>query len=267
MTISYGISKETDFFKRQKHLANFLVTCFCRRCQLDSKQHFALRCDKCGGPVPYNAAELSNAFCLVCESKFESMALIKEVSHRFTATKQLMTLVSRLENVDLVKRLESLTSNLARYMHLHNKPFLDLVKALCEEYIKRGDELYSYAVEWFHWFAAGANVHLSDAREPMIRFHKLSLWAKAFHQHSAQLLKEQPLPEEVEVAEKLKLNLKEHKNVVNKMLTLADELKEMKKVAVFDENWTLGLWKSLKQQADELNAQYKQLATEVNLTA
>lgn len=262
LTISYGISKEIPFFKRQKHLTNFLVTCYCNKCQEDSKHHFALRCEMCTGPVSYDPFEFGNVFCLVCESKFESTTLIKEVLHRFTTAKQLITLVNRIGNADLIKRVESLTSNLARYMHLHNEPFLAIVKALCEEYIKRGDDLYNYAIEWFHWFAAGANVNLSDADQPMLHFHKLNLWAKAFHEHSNQLLKEQPQREEI--AEKLKQNMKEHKIVVDKMLTLAEEMMKIKKVAAFDENWTLDLLKSLKQQASELYNQYKQLETEVN---
>lgn len=262
LTISYFISKDISFFKRQKHLTDLLTSCYCNKCQEDAKNNFALRCEKCSGPVPYDANDFNNIFCIVCESKFESQTLVKEVLHRFTTTQQLMTIVSRIDNADLIKRIESLTSNLARYMHLHNKSFLKIVKTLCEEYIKRGNGFYSYAVEWFHWFAASANVYLSDAKELMIHFHRLSLWAKAFYEHTTQLLKENLQQEEI--VEKLKLNIKEHHNVVAKIQALADEIKEMKKVAVFDENWTLGLVNSLKQQANELYTQYKQLATKVN---
>ena len=69
ITISFGVKENQSFWERQAKVKQFSIMCACEKCMADSFEHFCLRCNHCGGPVPWHQQYLpNNDQCMLCEN-------------------------------------------------------------------------------------------------------------------------------------------------------------------------------------------------------
>ncbi|OTF83916.1 SET and MYND domain-containing protein (SMYD)-like protein, partial [Euroglyphus maynei] len=95
ITITYGVPKEYSLLKRQRYLQNLYIMCACSRCLDETRNScFAIRCENCNGPIPYDMNEFPNDWCMICERKYESPSIMTLVQKQFKTLQQSIRLIA-----------------------------------------------------------------------------------------------------------------------------------------------------------------------------
>lgn len=188
--ISFFETSEYTFLERQARLQNnFYISCACRLCIDQSADHFALRCNACNGPVPFDPNLLPKGKCLRCEAKMEdsNTAAVLADLQVISMTVGMLSGVGGASNVvtsGQLGYLDAKLSKLTNQVDLQNRQFLKSVAGLAEEYIHL--KQYGSAVAWYQWFVDSVHVHLYQLKcsnteeDPFENLSAVSKWATAY---------------------------------------------------------------------------------------
>lgn len=192
ISISFFDISEYTFLERQVRLQeNFYISCACGLCMEQSAHHFALRCDNCNGPVPFEPILFPNGKCLRCEAKLASSSTAADILADLNVISNTIALLSGVGGASSVvtsgqlRYLEGKLGKLTSQVDLHNRQFLKSVAGLSEKYIHL--KQYGSAITWYQWFVDILQVHLyqlecaEDGKEDIFgNYSALSKWASAY---------------------------------------------------------------------------------------
>lgn len=181
ITITYGVPKEYSLFKRQRYLQNLYIMCACSRCLEETRDScFAIRCENCNGPIPFDMDEFLNDWCMICERRYESPSIMTLVQKQFQTLQRAIRLISSINNQKAwLGNIEELMGSLASYVYLESQLFICLVSKLCDRYIEL--EMWPQAIEWYQWFVNVAALHIAKNKEnDIIYYYNLKKWSNAY---------------------------------------------------------------------------------------
>lgn len=181
ITITYGVPKDYSLLKRQRYLQNLYIMCACTKCLEETRNsYFAIRCEYCNGPIPYDVNEFVNDWCMMCERKYESSSIMSLVQKQFQILQRAIRLIGGITNQKtILENIEEMMGSLASYIYLESSLFIQMVTKLCDRYFEL--QMWSQAIEWYQWFVNVTNLHISYNKEnEIIYYYNLKKWSNAY---------------------------------------------------------------------------------------
>lgn len=252
IAISYGLTKDSSLYQRQKHLQNFYVMCCCDKCMSDAKQCLTMRCENCHGPIPYHYEEFPNLTCMLCEQDHTNSAILKSVQREMDVAKRAILFIGQMEDEEQLGHIEKMMSTIACYIYLSNENFLSLVRDLCDEYINRG--IFQPAIEWFQWLVDGTGIYLSTDSDSLVHFQNLDKWAYAYLNWAEEQLKSGSAVSVTYV--------KTGAKIIKKLFTILDLINQTKAIdlSIFDKSHTDDLIKQFHIKAQDMSQRYYEIS-------